>query len=258
MKDTVQLRDAASIGVARLERARASYDQWHAQHPVDAEADAPWHRMIRTQLDPSRDLAGKQILDIGCGRGGFATWLARHPAAPSTVVGCDFSPVAVEKAERFAAEAGVSNARFAVADIQRLDQFADGTFDTVFSCETIEHVPDPPLAVRQLVRVLKPGGRLFLSTPNYLSSIGLYRAYCWVRGKTFDEGGQPICQLNMTVKTRRWAKQAGLRAIDSLGTGYYLPVPGRPPIELPWMKSPAVVMKWFAHHSLIVGEKPRA
>lgn len=241
------------VTIADLSRAR--YDEWHAQHPVDAEADAPWHRMIRARLEPARDLEGRTVLDIGCGRGGFAAWLARHPASPAEVVGCDFSAVAVEKARMFAEAAGLSRVRFEAADIQALTQFSDATFDTVFSCETIEHVPDPPRAVRELVRVLKPGGRLFLSTPNYFSTIGLYRVYCWLRGKTFDEGGQPICQVNMTMITRRWAREAGLTRIEVVGSGHYLPVPGRPPLALPWLEQPAIVMKWLAHHSLIVGEK---
>jgi 2-polyprenyl-3-methyl-5-hydroxy-6-metoxy-1,4-benzoquinol methylase len=240
------------------EVARASYDEWHARHPVDARADAPWHRMIQAELAPARDLAGRRVLDIGCGRGGFASWLARHPAAPVEVVGCDFSPVAVEKARRFAAESAVRNVRFDVADIQRLDQFADDAFDTVFSCETIEHVPDPPLAVRQLARVLKPGGRLFLTTPNYLSTIGLYRVYCWMRRKAFDEGGQPICQVNVSLTTRHWVRRAGLRALRTAGTGQYLPLPGRPPIDVPWLEHPRTLMKWVAHHTLVVGEKPGA
>ncbi len=238
------------------ESSRASYDEWHALHPVDAEADAPWHQMIKARLDPARDLAARHVLDIGCGRGGFASWLARHSPSPAAVVGCDFSPVAVDKASSFAAAAALGNVRFEVADIQRLDQFADATFDTVFSCETIEHVPDPPLAVRQLARVLKPGGRLFLSTPNYMSTIGLYRVYCWLRGKTFDEGGQPICQVNITVKTRRWVRDAGLRVVHTAGSGHYLPLPGRQPIRLQMLERPDIVMKWLAHHSLIVGEKP--
>lgn len=236
--------------------ARARYDAWHARHPVDADADAPWHRMIRRALDPARDLLGRRVLDIGCGRGGFACWLGRHPATPAEVVGCDFSPVAVEMAAAFAFARGAANVRFESADIQRLDQFDAGTFDTVFSCETIEHVPDPPLAVRQLARVLKPGGRLFVTTPNYLSSIGLYRVYCRLRGKPFDEGGQPICQVNMTPVTRRWVRRAGLRVVQTVGTGHYLPVPGRPPIELPALEHPPALMKWFAHHSLVIGEQP--
>ncbi|HUR56027.1 MAG TPA: methyltransferase domain-containing protein, partial [Gemmataceae bacterium] len=145
-----------------------------------------------------------------------------------------------------------------VADIQKMEQFVDASFDTVFSCETIEHVPDPPLAVRQLARVLKPGGRLFLTTPNYLSTIGLYRVYCWVRGKKFDEGGQPICQVNMTVKTRRWVNRAGLRVVRTAGHGQYLPFPGRPPIRVPFLERPHFLTKWVLLHSLVVGEKPAA
>lgn len=237
--------------------SRAAYDQWHALHPVDTEADAPWHRLIRTEFDPSRDLAGKTILEIGCGRGGFASWLARTAPPPAEVVGCDFSPVAVEKAVGFAAKLGLRIARFEVADIQNL-RFADGEFDTVFSTETVEHVPDPPLAVRELARVLKPGGRLFLTTPNYFSTMGLYRIYCRLRGRTFDEGGQPIAHPNMTFRTRRWVTRAGLRVVRTAGCGHYLPFPGRPPIPLPFLERPRFLMRWVALHSLVVGEKPAA
>lgn len=236
--------------------AREAYDQWHAKLDVDAEADAPWHRLVKAHLDPARDLAGRKVLEIGCGRGGFACWLARQPSAPAEVVGCDFSPVAVEMAGRFAASLGIKNTRFEVADIQKLDQFPDATFDTVFSTETIEHVPDPPLAVRQLARVLKPGGRLFLTTPNYFGSMGLYRVYCWVRGKPFDECGQPICQWTMFHRTRRWVRRAGLHIRASDGTGHYLPFPGRPPIKIEFLERPRPLMKWFALHSLVVGVKP--
>jgi 2-polyprenyl-3-methyl-5-hydroxy-6-metoxy-1,4-benzoquinol methylase len=234
--------------------AREVYDAWHQRHEVDAEGDSPWHQMIKTRLDPERDITGRRILEIGCGRGGFACWLACHPAGPAEVVGADFSPTAVAKAEQLAAGQGITRVAWAVADIQKLDQFGP-EFDTVISCETIEHVPDPPLAVRHLARVLKPGGRLYLSTPNYLSMIGLYRAYCWVRGKKFDEGGQPICQLTMVPKTRTWVRAAGLRVVETDSTGQYLPFPGRPPIGVSWLEHPHVVMRWFGLHSLVVGQK---
>jgi 2-polyprenyl-3-methyl-5-hydroxy-6-metoxy-1,4-benzoquinol methylase len=210
--------------------------------------------MIKSRLDPSRDLAARRVLEIGCGRGGFACWLARHPGRPE-VVAADFSPGAVAKAQQFASKIGVDGIQWEVADIQKLDQFEE-EFDTVISCETIEHVPDPPLAVRQLARVLKPGGRMLLTTPNYLSTIGLYRAYCWVRGKKFDEGGQPICQLTLITKTRAWVRAAGLRVIETEGVGQYLPVPGRPPIRIGFMEHPHQLMRWFGLHSLVVAEKP--
>ena len=234
---------------------RDAYDAWHGRHEVDAEADSPWHQMIKARLDPGRDITGRRILEIGCGRGGFACWLARHPAGPAEIVAADFSPAAVAKAEMFAAGQGVTRVTWAVADIQKLDQFGP-EFDTVISCETIEHVTDPPLAVRNLAQVLKPCGRLYLTTPNYISMIGLYRVYCWVRGKKFDEGGQPICQVTMVPKTRTWVRAAGLRVVETDTRGQYLPFPGRPPIRVNWLEHPHVLMRWFGLHSLVVGEKP--
>jgi 2-polyprenyl-3-methyl-5-hydroxy-6-metoxy-1,4-benzoquinol methylase len=235
--------------------AAAAYDQWHAQHVVDEAADAPWHRMVRARVDPDRDLAGKRVLEIGCGRGGFACWLSRHPARPAEVVAADFSAAAVGMGRGFATVHSIDRVTWTVANIEALDGFRTD-FDTVFSCETIEHVPDAPRAVRELARVLRPGGRLFLTTPNYLSTIGLYRAYCRVRGRPFDECGQPICQLTMLPRTRAWVRAAGLRVVAVESAGQYLPFPGRPWIELAFHGRPRFLLRWLGHHSLIVAEKP--
>ncbi len=236
--------------------AQAAYDAWHAAHEADPAASAPWYGLVKARVRPDLDLAGRRVLEIGCGLGGFACWLARHPARPAEVVAADFSPTAVGKAAALATREGVTGARFVVADILRLDQFAPGEFDTVFSCETIEHVPDPPAAVRQLARVLRPGGRLYLTTPNYLSTIGLYRVYLGLRGREFTEVGQPINQFTLLPRTRAWVRRAGLRVAATDAVGHYLPFPGRPPIRLAALDRPRVLTRWLGHHSLVIGEKP--
>ncbi|MGL6075790.1 MAG: class I SAM-dependent methyltransferase [Fimbriiglobus sp.] len=235
--------------------AREVYDKWHATHVVDKEASAPWYRMIESRLRPEIDLANRRVLDIGCGLGAFACRLAQHNARPQEVVACDFSPMAVEKSSALAASMNIVNTHFQVADIQNLHQFPDGHFDTIFSCETIEHVPDPPGAVRELSRVLRSGGRLYLSTPNYFSTIGLYRLYCNLRGKIFDEGGQPICHWTMMRKTKRWTKAAGFRVVEQRSVGHYIPIPGRPPIRLNFFEKLGFLTRPFGHHSLTVAEK---
>ena len=77
----------------------ARYDAWHALRGVDADADAPWHQMMKARLVPERDLTERRLLEIGCGRGGFACWLAGGAHPPSEIVAADFSQSAIAKAE---------------------------------------------------------------------------------------------------------------------------------------------------------------
>jgi 2-polyprenyl-3-methyl-5-hydroxy-6-metoxy-1,4-benzoquinol methylase len=235
--------------------AREAYDAWHAALSMDEDAATPWHDLVRRHLDPERDLAGKRVLEIGCGRGGFAGWLARHPARPAAVVGADFSTTAVRMAATRAARNGLGIARFEVGDVQALAH-PDGSFDTVISCETVEHVPDPPRAVAELARVLRPGGRVLLTTPNYLSTLGLYRLYLRVRGRAFTEEGQPINQLTTLPRTRAWVRHAGLRVAALDAAGHYLLLPRRAPVRLRALDRLPFPMRWVAQHSIVVAVRP--
>jgi SAM-dependent methyltransferase len=234
---------------------RQLYDEWHRQLNVDEGADAPWHQLVRSHVDPDHDLRDKRILEIGCGRGGFSCWLAAQPLAPREVVAMDFSPIAVEKGRSFAAEHRVRNITWMTGDIEAIP-YPEGSFDTVVSCETIEHVPHPPQAVRELARVLRPGGRLFLSTPNYLGLMGLYRLYLRVRGERYTEVGQPINNLTFLPVTAFLVTRAGLHIRTLDGFGHYIPYPGRPPIRLTFLDSARFATRWFGLQSLVVAEKP--
>jgi 2-polyprenyl-3-methyl-5-hydroxy-6-metoxy-1,4-benzoquinol methylase len=236
-------------------RVRQSYEEWHSRYSVEAASDTHWHRMIRANLSFDRDLAGKNLLEIGCGLGGFSCWLAGQSRRPRQIVAADFSITAVRKGESYAQSTGLSGIAWQVADIQAIAH-PDCSFDTVISCETIEHVPQPRRALAELSRVLKPGGRLFLTTPNYLGTLGLYRLYLPLRGRKFTEEGQPINNFLLLPLTRKWVRQAGLRVVRTISVGHYLPFPGRPPIEMPLFNRGGVLTRWFGHHSLIVAERP--
>jgi len=147
-----------------------------------------------------------------------------------------------------AREQGVRNIHWHEADLQKLP-FADETFDIVISCETIEHVHEPEVAVRELTRVLKTHGTLYLTTPNYFNLFGLWRVYRYLVGRPYTEVGQPINNVVMLPRTIRWVSQAGLR-IESFGSvDLVVPRYKRPPYHLRHPSFLQPIAKWFGLQS---------
>ena len=106
----------------------------------------------------------RRALDVGCNRGSIeALFRERFPARSSAtrIDGIDVSPNAI----RAAAELGLPNCHFEVYGGSRFP-FAPSTYDVVVLVEVLEHVLNKEELLREIWRVLKPGGRLFLTTPN--------------------------------------------------------------------------------------------
>jgi SAM-dependent methyltransferase len=111
-----------------------------------------------------------RVLDAGCGGGGMPLSLAEEAG---DVVGIDPINRFGDAGVRLARERGLRNLHFLLADGMALP-FDDGSFDLVLSHAVIEHVSDAPLYLRECARVLKPGGRVYLSTSPYLSFAGAH------------------------------------------------------------------------------------
>jgi len=109
------------------------------------------------QLEP-----GQFVLDLGCG-GGLDAFLAAQRVGPAgRVLGLDTAPELVEKARAGARQGGYTNVEFCVAGIEKLPIAADSV-DVVISNCVINHASDKPLVFREVHRVLRPGGRMFVS-----------------------------------------------------------------------------------------------
>ncbi|HYX27559.1 MAG TPA: class I SAM-dependent methyltransferase [Pyrinomonadaceae bacterium] len=97
---------------------------------------------------------GLKVLEIGCGLGTDGAQFAR---AGADYTGIDLTEAAIELARRRFALEGLPG-EFKISDAERLD-FADESFDVVYSHGVLHHTPDIESAVREIHRVLKPGGR---------------------------------------------------------------------------------------------------
>jgi ubiquinone/menaquinone biosynthesis C-methylase UbiE len=98
------------------------------------------------------------ILDVACGPGAFV--LALAPRA-RLVLGVDLTLPMLRQACTFQAEKRIPNAAFACGDAEQLP-FPDAAFDLVTCQCSFHHMPDPKLALQEMVRVMKPGGRLLI------------------------------------------------------------------------------------------------
>ncbi|MET0975176.1 MAG: methyltransferase domain-containing protein [Leifsonia sp.] len=108
---------------------------------------------------------GLDVLDLGCGPGTITVDIARR-VGPGRVVGIDVAPEIVEQARGHGVDNGLANAEFLVADAYALP-FDDDTFDVVHAHQTMQHLSRPTQALREALRVLKPGGILAVRDVDY-------------------------------------------------------------------------------------------
>ena len=116
------------------------------------------------RLEPGMDL-----LDVGCGPGTITIDLAAR-VAPGSVVGIDRSDEVIAQAGALARSRGVENVTFATGDVYALD-FPDASFDVVHAHQVLQHLREPVDALRELRRVLRPGGTLAVRDSDYAAFV---------------------------------------------------------------------------------------
>jgi 2-polyprenyl-6-hydroxyphenyl methylase/3-demethylubiquinone-9 3-methyltransferase len=133
----------------------------------DTESEfRPLHQINPLRLawiDDIVPLAGKRVLDIGCGGGILADAMARKGAE---VLGIDLAGKALKVAQLHALEAQTQGVSYREVSAETLAAEQPESFDVVTCMEMLEHVPDPSSVVRACATLVKPGGHVFFSTIN--------------------------------------------------------------------------------------------
>jgi ubiquinone/menaquinone biosynthesis C-methylase UbiE len=159
-----------------LQREQTFHDQWASTIDVDGirvadyfeACTAPENRFILKHLGDVKD---KYLLDLGCGAGENSVYFSRLGAH---CVASDYSPGMVEVALRLAESNGVA-VEGRVINAMAID-YPDNTFDIVYAANLLHHIPDPLLSIREIHRVLKPGGKMCFWDPlRHNPVINVYR-----------------------------------------------------------------------------------
>ncbi|MES3021316.1 MAG: bifunctional 2-polyprenyl-6-hydroxyphenol methylase/3-demethylubiquinol 3-O-methyltransferase UbiG [Pseudomonadota bacterium] len=115
-------------------------------------------------------LAGKKVIDIGCGGGILSESMAKKGA---NVTGIDLSEKALKVADLHSLESGVT-VRYELIAAEAMAEREAGQYDVVTCMEMLEHVPDPASIVKAAASLVKPGGQVFFSTLNRNPKAYLY------------------------------------------------------------------------------------
>jgi len=162
-------------------------------------------------------LAGRDVLDVGCGGGILAEAMARRGAR---VTGIDLGEKALKVAQLHLLESG-QPVRYELASAEDYAAQHAASFDVVTCMELLEHVPEPASTVAACARLLRPGGRAFFSTINrnpksYLFAV-IGAEYVL---KLLPRGTHDYARFVRPSELAQWCRAAGLRGAEMTGMTY--------------------------------------
>ncbi|NBE56840.1 class I SAM-dependent methyltransferase [Streptomyces boluensis] len=184
----------------------------------------------RTAANSAAYLVGElkphmKILDVGCGPGTITADLAAL-VPQGSVTGVDAAPGILDTARAAVAERGLDNVEFAVADVHALD-FPDDTFCVAHAHQVLQHVGDPVQALRELRRVVKPGGIVAVRDSDYAAMTwypqvpGLEDWLDLYRRVARANGGEPDAGRRL----KSWALEAGLTEVTATSSAWTFSTP---------------------------------
>ncbi len=162
-------------------------------------------------------LTGAKVLDIGCGAGLLSEALARDGAHVTAI---DLAPDLIKVAKLHRLESGVE-VDYRLQSAEALADEMPGAFDAVACMEMLEHVPDPAAILHAAATLLRPGGRLFVSTLNRTpAAFALAIVGAEYIARILPKGTHQYRDFIKPSELARWMREAGLEPEDVSGLTY--------------------------------------
>jgi 2-polyprenyl-3-methyl-5-hydroxy-6-metoxy-1,4-benzoquinol methylase len=194
----MQERIAKEIQHGRFLAEHGAGEIWNWESPA---GKLRWAR--RVKMLSGHLLPGMRVLEVGCGTGYFTRELARFGA---DIVAIDVSPELLEIAK---ANCSAPNVRYEIQNAYELS-YSDALFDSVVGSSVLHHL-EIEQAIREIYRVLKPGGMIYFTEPNMLNpQIAIQKSVPWVKRKL---GDSPDETAFFRWPLRRLLEQTGYRDV---------------------------------------------
>jgi SAM-dependent methyltransferase len=168
---TADAFDQSHSGRIRNAAVEAIYrSAFGEDYPAPAQPSAFYSAStLQSAVDALELRPGRLVADLGCGHGGPGLWAAQQTGA--TLIGIDLSPAGIDLARRRAVQLGLdARASFATSDLTATG-LPDASCDAVMSLDVLPFVPDKAAAVREVARILRPGGRFAFTTWEQLTHL---------------------------------------------------------------------------------------
>jgi 2-polyprenyl-6-hydroxyphenyl methylase/3-demethylubiquinone-9 3-methyltransferase len=188
-------------------------------------------------------LRGARVLDVGCGAGLLSEAMAGEGAQ---VTALDLAPELVKVARLHGLETGVK-VDYRLQSVESLAEEMPGQFDAITCMEMLEHVPDPGSIIRACTTLLRPGGRLFLSTLNRTpAAFALAIVGAEYVARVLPRGTHQYRDFIKPSELGAWLRAAGMQLEDVSGLMYE-----------PWRNSARVIGRTDVNY-LACARKPDA